>query len=300
MAISPQIYVSVVSSGHQLEVLLVNGGDDTLVTYGDDNDGVRVLRSTVLAADAELTDVIVGTSDHQGVAANSLIDSVITANGDYILLVNNGGNSYEAILADASARVLYLGFGMTSVQFPKTVIMNTAGEDIELRDVDIELRDSSEIRTFNADGQIALIKARDSGVGLVQVASITGAADPFFGLGGADEFKFYYSGIAEYGGLTYSKTTAGITASTTQSQGQGALTSEINEVSICANINDTVTLPGAKAGGKCLVINNGAQTLQVFPASGDNLGAGLNTSMTIAAAAFQMFVAYDDTNWEQV
>ena len=93
---------------------------------------------------------------------------------------------------------------------------------------------------------------------------------------------------------------ATITASTTQTQGQQALTADINEISVCANANDTVTLPSAVAGRQCLVINNGAQTLQVFPASGDDLGAGVNTSTTIVTTSRKLFVAYDSTNWEPV
>lgn len=91
-----------------------------------------------------------------------------------------------------------------------------------------------------------------------------------------------------------------ITASTTQTQGHGALIGEINEVATCANANDTVTLPGANFGRHCLVINHGAQTLQVFPESGDNLGAGLNTSTTIAAGSRKLFVSYNTVNWEPV
>ena len=95
-------------------------------------------------------------------------------------------------------------------------------------------------------------------------------------------------------------TTASITASTTQAQGQGALTTAINEVSVCANANDVITLPTAAAGHQIIVINNGAQTLQIFPASGDNLGAGVNASTTLAAAGKAMFTAWDATNWKQM
>jgi len=95
-------------------------------------------------------------------------------------------------------------------------------------------------------------------------------------------------------------TTANITASTTQTQGQGAITTDIAVIATCANINDTVTLPAALAGRQCLVINNGAQTAQVFPASGDDLGAGVNTATTILTASRKLFVAYDGTNWEPV
>lgn len=95
-------------------------------------------------------------------------------------------------------------------------------------------------------------------------------------------------------------TVAGIVASTTQSQGQGPLTGDINEVATVANVDDTVTLPLAVAGRQCLVINNGANQLQVFPASGDDLGAGVNTATTISAASRKLFVAYDGVNWEPV
>jgi len=91
--------------------------------------------------------------------------------------------------------------------------------------------------------------------------------------------------------------TAGITASTTQTQGQQPLTSEVNEVSTCANANDTVTLPSAIAGLWVTIINNGAQTLQVFPASGDDLGAGVDTATTIGAGAHKKWISYDGTNF---
>lgn len=91
---------------------------------------------------------------------------------------------------------------------------------------------------------------------------------------------------------------AGLVASTTQTQGQGALTAEVNEVATVANANDTVTMPGAVAGLRVVVINNGANTLQIFPASGDDLGAGVNASITLAAGSNGMYQAYNATNWE--
>ena len=62
--------------------------DDLLLRFGTDNDIVILNRSTALAADVELTDVIEGTSDHWGVAANSLIISNITDDGDILLAVD--------------------------------------------------------------------------------------------------------------------------------------------------------------------------------------------------------------------
>lgn len=90
---------------------------------------------------------------------------------------------------------------------------------------------------------------------------------------------------------------AAITASTTQSQGQQALTKQLNIVTTVANANDVVTLPAALAGLRCCVANLGANTLQIFPASSDNLGAGVDTSTTLAAGFNVTFKAYDATNW---
>ncbi len=94
---------------------------------------------------------------------------------------------------------------------------------------------------------------------------------------------------------------AGLTASTTQTQVGGlALTTEINEVSTVANTDDTVTLPTAVTGIRCLVINNGANQLQIFPASGDDLGAGVDTATTVSAGSKIEFLAWDATNWQDI
>ena len=91
--------------------------------------------------------------------------------------------------------------------------------------------------------------------------------------------------------------TAGITASVTQTQGQGALTTDLNQVSTCATANDTVTLPSAVAGYECTVMNSGVSNLQIFPASGDDLGAGVNTAISIPPSTYKTFTSYDTTNW---
>lgn len=93
--------------------------------------------------------------------------------------------------------------------------------------------------------------------------------------------------------------TAGITASTTQNQGQGALTSQINEISTVGNDGDVVTLLTAVKGITQELINNGANTLQIFPASGDNLGAGVNLSEELEAFESVRYIAIDTTNWEK-
>lgn len=97
--------------------------------------------------------------------------------------------------------------------------------------------------------------------------------------------------------LTTFSVERGITASTTQTQGKGGLTHDINEIAVCANANDTVTLMRCHPGYRVTVINNGAQDLQIFPASGDNLGGGVNVATTLATTKSAIFESYSDGNW---
>jgi hypothetical protein len=89
----------------------------------------------------------------------------------------------------------------------------------------------------------------------------------------------------------------GLTASTTQTQGQGTLFSSYNVVSTVANVNDVVTAMVAAAGKRLTIYNDGANTLQVFPSLGDDIGAGVNSSITIAVGASKSWIADDAITW---
>lgn len=108
-------------------------------------------------------------------------------------------------------------------------------------------------------------------------------------------------GDAFFSGQIHNSSTAGVTAGTTQTQAGGtALTTDFIEVSTVANANDAVTLPTAIAGTSVTIVNNGANTLKIFPAASDNLGLGVDTSTTLAAGVNVKYYAYDATNWELV
>lgn len=89
-----------------------------------------------------------------------------------------------------------------------------------------------------------------------------------------------------------------ITASTTQTQGEQPLTADINAVTVVANDNDVVTLPTATVGQEITIVNRGANILQIFPASGDDLGQGVNASTTLDAGGAIKFLALDNTDWQ--
>jgi len=84
-----------------------------------------------------------------------------------------------------------------------------------------------------------------------------------------------------------------LTASTTHTAAGGTpITSSIANFSTVANANDCATLPPALPGMQITVINNGAQTLQVFPATaalggitgGDTINGGSGGASTTIAS----------------
>ena len=91
----------------------------------------------------------------------------------------------------------------------------------------------------------------------------------------------------------------GLTASVTQTQAGGlALLSSYNEIATVANVGDAVTAFDVAAGTRLVVINNGANDLQLFPAVGDNFGEGIDTAVTIDAGSAAVFIGRDVTNWD--
>lgn len=100
-----------------------------------------------------------------------------------------------------------------------------------------------------------------------------------------------------------SRSSTGLVASTTQTQAAAtAIPANVNQAvfATVTNANDAGKLPTAVANVFVEVINDGAQVLQLFPASGDNLGAGVDASTTIPAGSRKCFFAKDTTNWEDV
>lgn len=89
----------------------------------------------------------------------------------------------------------------------------------------------------------------------------------------------------------------GITASTTQTQGQQPLTGKFNEISTVANPDDVITLPLGQLGITVCVTNDGANKLQVFPDVGANLGNGINNSTVIFPKQSIQFFCIDGAKW---
>ena len=97
-------------------------------------------------------------------------------------------------------------------------------------------------------------------------------------------------------GETFS-TAVNITAGT-NAQGQGALTSDHNIVTVTSANPSGVTLPAATTGRRVLVVNRGTNPVNVFPASGATIDAlGSNTAISLPVNAMLLFFASSGTQW---
>lgn len=93
--------------------------DDVILALGTDADIAMVLDSAGLNANTTLTGVIVGTPVTPAVAANSLIVSNVTADGDMLFVTQTGGNSHAFLWNDSSAAItrIYAGAGVEVAKF---------------------------------------------------------------------------------------------------------------------------------------------------------------------------------------
>lgn len=97
-------------------------------------------------------------------------------------------------------------------------------------------------------------------------------------------------------GETFS-TAAAVTAGT-NAQGQGALTNDYNVITTAASSPSGVTLPTATVGRRVVVVNKGANSVNVYPASGAAIDAGgANAAVALPVGGKIVFDASSTTQW---
>ena len=91
----------------------------------------------------------------------------------------------------------------------------------------------------------------------------------------------------------------GLTADANSSQGDGVITAFYNVYSTVATTGDAATLQSTFASGTVVYVkNDGANSMDVFPASGDDAGAGDNNAIALAAGESITFIGTAaDSTW---
>ena len=133
---------------------VIEVGDDINFTLGADNDAVLRHKTTSTTANTAVTGAIVGTPVVPALAANSVVLSNITADGDIALITQTGGNSQAALFVDASANTLELyAAGVSKVKVDSTGLAATrSAEVVAATNADISAAESGRVYFLNAAG----------------------------------------------------------------------------------------------------------------------------------------------------
>ena len=108
-------------------------------------------------------------------------------------------------------------------------------------------------------------------------------------------------GQTTWTGLMKFSVTVGQTANTGSVQGNNPFTTMFYEIATCANAGDSCTLPSAVAGQLVIVVNNGANSADIFPASGDKIdGGSANAAVALAAGDNRIYICQDGTDWDAI
>jgi hypothetical protein len=91
---------------------------------------------------------------------------------------------------------------------------------------------------------------------------------------------------------------AAVTAHTGSSQGDGPITTGVVELTVVANPGDAATLPTAVAGMNVFIINEAANSADIFPATGAQIDSGgANTAKAQAGGTNRLYKAINSTTW---
>lgn len=239
-------------------------GDVSQFTFKEGNFGINT--------------ITFGTNLDAGLAiGNGTAATAVLANGVQMWSADfAGGDTRLFLMTEAGTDVLSFGNG--------TISQSTGQLDIS---------------TLAGDGNIVLTP---NGTGVVDIAS--GALN----IGGAQIDSDDLSDVVSIGMLDenetmlqewYTTTTVGITAVNPGVQGDGLLISSLNQITVVGVAADAVTIQAAVAGLHVYIVNDDAvDALEIWPTSGDDLGAGVDTAINLAAGATLHVAAIDGTTWK--
>jgi hypothetical protein len=98
--------------------------------------------------------------------------------------------------------------------------------------------------------------------------------------------------------------TVGVSATVTagtNAQGQGALTSDYNVITTAASAPSGVTLPTATTGRRIVIVNKGANIINIYPATSGYIDAlAINTATSLAPNGTMELMASSATQWYSI
>jgi len=153
------------------------------------------------------------------------------------------------------------------------------------------------------------LRTRTASTATVPVLTFRGDIDTGVGRAATDALSLIAGGVeamrfSEATGVIQTvESDVGLTADVGSAQGNGIILSSFNVYSTVGTAGDAATLPATFDVGTTIYVKNDAATnsMDVFPALGDDAGAGTNLAVAVAAGAFAVFFATaTDATWTKL
>lgn len=188
----------------------------------------------------------------------------------------------------------------------------TLGGGVLVLNPGTETRMTGDLKLQTGSGQAPLI--RDTSANVTVPTLCPAVADTNTGIGwlGGDRMSLVSGGVAglilaETNGAVIPAYDSEIAVTAFAGGGQGsavAMNHGYNTVSVVATTGDSVRLPTGLSflkGSVVYIKNDGANSLDLFPGSGDDLGAGVDTAISVPAGASVAFIGTTaDSVWTQL
>jgi len=262
--------------------------------YGDDDGTNKTLYGQILATSTDVTDATEdGKIDFYSMMAGTSTLTFSTESGVLKIPVDGTAENAAGSLTLGAGNDAGLFFDGTDL----VIITNGAGASgiiLDSEDDTVEIKGSGTLQATFDTGGLDLVTGDEYSINSTSVLNATtlGSAVVASSLTSVGTLT-----SLTMGGTITDNATSGITASTTQSQGQGALTAVLNEIANCANEDDVNTLPTGSVGDYCYVNHNGDERLQLYPPSGYDLGKGANASMKVVTGSRLTFRLDATSTW---
>lgn len=219
-------------------------------------------------------------------------DADFTFNGSDIVLTTGGGATTPRIsFGDGDSGIFESSANVITIS-------NLGFETVNINSSGLSMENSTGVNLYNGSGIGSLVavapRKNDLNTGMFS----TSADRLQFSAGGVEVMRAEeISNVIRY----EFNSNDGLTANVTQTQGSGTVQGTYNVYSTVANDNDTMTLNNAGNDGTLYYAkNDGANDLQIYPDTGDDLGEGLNAPISIPPGAGALFMATSGSALTQV
>jgi hypothetical protein len=275
--------VATVVPGTNLHVVCIGTTLTTAADWDAEFTGFGTLTGTgsvVLATSPTLTTPNIGAATGTSLSVSgSLTSTVATGTAPLVVTSTTKVTNLNAELVD--------GYHATET--------NTAS-NIVVRDSTRKINHSGAVLSGSTSGTTTVVATAIAGT---TTLTLPAATDTLVGKATTDTLTNKTLTTPAINGATVG-VSATVTAGT-NAQGQGALTSDYNVITTAASAPSGVTLPTATTGRRIVIVNKGANIINIYPATSGYIDAlAINTATSLAPNGTMELMASSTTQWYSI